>query len=200
MSDKKALLELRTLACDASLLYVEDNIGMLKSSVAFFKKFFAAVQYATDGQKGLELFKKQKFDLVITDIQMPNLNGMEMIKKIKKISTKTKIIIVSAHNDVEYLHEAISLGVNEYLIKPIVIDDLSHTINKVLKQSIDEKNRDILNSQLNQIFNYQHNLILMFQAGEIVLANKNFLDFFNAENLEDFHEKNIDFGEQLLEH
>ena len=198
MSNKKALLELKKLASSFTLLYVEDNVELFETTVPFFKRFFTDVRHASSTQEAWKFFQTKKFDVVITDFQMPSV--YEMIEKIKENTPNIKIIITSEHNDVSNLHKAINLGVNDFLVKPIEIDDFSASLNAVLHKHLNEKNREIFNTQVNDIFNYQHNLVLMFNQDEIILANKNFLDFFNVSSLQEFFEKEKGFGKQLLEH
>jgi len=200
MSDKTVLLELRSLAKDFSLLYVEDNESMLKSSVQFFQNFFKEVIFAKDGEEGLQKFKTHKIDLVITDIQMPRLNGLEMLAEIKVLNPEIHVIITSAYDERQKLHQAISLGVHEFLLKPIKIDELSHAILSVLHKLRFKKNEDILNSQLGHIFNYQHNLVMLFKNDTLELVNKKFLDFFSVGSLALFKDKYTCIGSQFQEH
>ncbi len=77
---------------------------------------------AIDGQEGLELYKKFEPEIVITDIEMPKLNGLEMAKKIRKHSLSTQIIIITAYKKPEYLLDAVNLQLVQYLIKPISLE------------------------------------------------------------------------------
>ena len=90
---------LKLQAKDLSILYVEDNKKLSENATKFLKKFFDTVFTAYDGKEGLEKFKKHNTDIVITDIKMPNMDGMELSKHIKKINSATKIIIMSAFDD-----------------------------------------------------------------------------------------------------
>jgi len=200
MSDKETLLELKAAAKELSLLYVEDNEGMLKSTVQFFQKFFKTVVSAKDGEEGLEKFQQQDFDLVITDLQMPHMNGFDMLEMIKAQSPHVKVIITSAHNERDQLHRAIKLGVNEYLIKPIKIDELTKAILEIIHVAENERNETVLYTQLHRVFNYQHNFVVMFEREEMLLANKNLLTLFGVYSLDAFKNKYHDLGEQFQEH
>ncbi|MEA3384245.1 MAG: response regulator, partial [Campylobacterota bacterium] len=75
--------ELKELASKFSILYVEDESSLQKSVSTYLKKLFNSVDIAKDGEEGLELYKLNKYDLIITDINMPHMNGLEMSKQIK---------------------------------------------------------------------------------------------------------------------
>ncbi len=133
-----------SLPHQVSLLFVEDNESVRslynKRLRNRTEKFFLA----ENGEEGLEIFKKHKPDLIITDISMPIMNGLEMIKKIKKLSEDVKVIVMSAYSIKEYFLEAINLGVNGYLIKPVdpfklyaLVDELAG--NVLLKKALAEK-------------------------------------------------------------
>lgn len=125
MSEQKSdARELRKLLSDKSLLYVEDNNGLRGKALKLFEKLFPVVYEASDGAEGLELFRAHAPDFVITDISMPNLNGIEMANEIKKLEPKTKILITSAYDNKEYLLSSIELKIDAYLIKPVTVEKL----------------------------------------------------------------------------
>ena len=91
-----------------TLLYVEDDKDTREELTYFLEKKVDKLFIAKDGEEGYELYKKEKPDLVITDLQMPKLNGIEMIKLIKDFDNQARVIILTAFNDMDYLFEAIS--------------------------------------------------------------------------------------------
>jgi len=117
-----------------NVLYVEDDLTMLESSYDIFQSYFHHVHTATDGKDGLEkyrLYQKQNlkfYDLVITDIQMPNMNGIEMIQNIKKINSKQTVIVISAYSDSDKLMALIQEGISYFITKPMVMTQLSHVL------------------------------------------------------------------------
>lgn len=127
------LKELRTIGSNIRVLYVEDDALLRESVTHYLSKIFYAVDVAKDGQEGLEIFSKCDYDIVITDIQMPNMNGLEMINAIKEINPNQEIILTTAFSDVAYFMEAISLNVNAYIIKPFDFDKLNAALYKVSK-------------------------------------------------------------------
>lgn len=130
MSLAEAIVRLQKEAKGLSVLYVEDDLNIQGEYVHFLKRFFKDIQYCNNGQEGLEATRKKKFDLIISDIEMPYVNGIEMVQKIKEVSPKQKVILVSAHKDSEILYQSISLQVDGYLFKPL---DRSVTIALLYK-------------------------------------------------------------------
>lgn len=103
------------------VLFVEDNDDNRESMTNLLKTYFLELVSAVDGLDGLEKIATSKtpFDLVISDISMPNLNGIEMAKKILSDNHNMPIIFISAHTDSKYLQGAIEIGVSSFLYKPI---------------------------------------------------------------------------------
>lgn len=118
---------------NATILYVEDDLDIAEEVLFFLKKKIKTVYVAHNGEEGLAMFKMYKPTLVITDIQMPKLNGLEMIKLIREKSSEVPIIVISAFNEPEMLLKAIDSGVDSYLLKPIVFSELLSKIEKLIK-------------------------------------------------------------------
>ena len=125
MNDLKKLQE---LSKNLSVLYVEDNDALRDNVQRLLRKFFHAVSIAKNGQEGLEKFKKYQHALVLTDIKMPKMDGLTLAKQIQKISPKTKVIVVSAFDDQEYLLDMIDNGIFKFLKKPVNLNALSDVL------------------------------------------------------------------------
>ena len=104
------------------LLYVEDNIDARESTHIMLEDFFNNIEVALDGVDGLEKFKNSEFDIIITDINMPNMNGMDMIKSIRAIDLNIPIILLSAYSQREYEKEMEELNINGFLLKPVLLE------------------------------------------------------------------------------
>ena len=124
---------------DVTLLYVEDDIMTLEEISFFLKKYVKNLIIAKNGQEGLELFKKYKPDMVITDIQMPVMNGLEMSERIFEIAPDTPIAITTAFSDGNYIMKAIELGIDKYIIKPINMLEILAVIQKSLNLTSSSK-------------------------------------------------------------
>lgn len=127
-----------------SLLFVEDNDAIRNLYEKRLSKRVNTFYIAENGQEGLEIFKEHEPDLIITDISMPIMNGLDMIRHIKELTNDVQVIVMSAYSIKEYFLEAIDLGVNGYLIKPVdpiklygLIDELAGNI--LLKKALTEK-------------------------------------------------------------
>lgn len=114
-----------------TVLFVEDEKELRNALEGAIGDEFAKFIVARDGDDGLKKFKKFKPDIVITDILMPILDGLEMSKEIKKMSRETPIIVLSAFSEKERLLKAIDVGIDKYLIKPIDPDELMLSVNYI---------------------------------------------------------------------
>ena len=104
---------------DITILFVEDNDIIRHLYNRLISIRVREIYVASDGNEGLEFYRKYKPDLVITDISMPNMDGLTMIKLMKEIEPDLKVIVMSAYSIKEYFLMAIDLGVTGYLIKPV---------------------------------------------------------------------------------
>ncbi len=169
--------KLKVLTKKFNVLYVEDEEQMRESLMAYLVKIFKNVKTAKDGQEGLELYRHEKFDIVITDIQMPNLNGIEMAKKIKELNHKQEIMIVSAYTEINYFIESIKIGISGYIIKPVDFSQMNEEIYKIvyklkkfnenklyglhLEELIEERTKEKESLQAQIIENHQQTLFAL---------------------------------------
>ena len=105
-----------------SVLYVEDDNATREELAMILEPWVGQLHVAADGQAGLALFGEKRHDIVVTDIQMPKINGLVMSGKIRELVPNQPIVVVSAYNDVEYLFKAIELGIDHYITKPIDVE------------------------------------------------------------------------------
>jgi PAS domain S-box-containing protein len=122
-----------------TLLYIEDTPQTRESTTFAFKELFDNIIIAIDGEDGFSKFKENKIDIVITDINMPKLNGIGMIKKIRDIDPDVYIVIISAYNNIEYLTHSIRYQVQEYLFKPIDRKQFKETLHRAKEEIIARK-------------------------------------------------------------
>jgi len=176
------MLELKQYSFALHVLYVEDDKQLQEMMADYLKMLFSKVVCASDGELGLEAFKKESFDLVLTDIQMPKMNGIEMIEEIKQIVPEQEIIILTAFSESIYFMDAIRLDVSGYLIKPIDFELINQTLFRItkkiiaMKENIKYKNNleDMVheevekNSILEQekIYNYEQTLLALVEMIE----------------------------------
>ena len=118
---------------ELKLLYVEDNTDARESTYIMLEDFFDNIEVALDGLDGLEKFKNSKFDVIITDINMPNMNGIDMIRKVREIDLKIPIILLSAYSQKEYEKEIKELNINGFLLKPVLLDQFVKQLSLALR-------------------------------------------------------------------
>jgi len=113
-----------------NILYVEDDKLVIKSFLPILNKIFNSVLVSYNGLEGLKLFKENdNIDFVISDIKMPQMDGLEMCKHIKDINPDMPCIITTAHGELDYFMEADRIGIYRYIQKPLNINELFEAIN-----------------------------------------------------------------------
>ena len=191
--DKKLLVHTQPLC----VLYVEDSSVLRHATSKILKDYFNCVDTACDGQEGLELFiefRKQHetfYDIVISDLEMPNMDGYELTKRILQANPKQEVIITSSHKDVSGLIELINLGITKFLTKPVVPTLLHEMLigvadaiyHKKLEQEnhdeLEEYNRILKERELQYLQKLEENLQTLEATNqELQLANRSKDDFF----------------------
>lgn len=151
-----------------TVLYIEDEDGIRKNINEILKTLFKESFEANNATKGYELYLKHKPDLIITDIKMSGQTGLDLINKIRKNDLTTRIIITSAHTDLDYLLEATQLHLLKYIVKPISQDKLTEALNLFIK-SYDFNKIYYLNDDW--MFDYNKSLIKNSKE-EFILTKK----------------------------
>lgn len=124
---------------EVTILYVEDEDFIRDELTSVLEMIAQKVIVAKDGEDGLEAFKNNHIDLIVTDINMPNMNGFEMLKEIRGIRHDVPAIILSAYSQSDFIRQANEIdNINEYLIKPVDIGLLLKKINNSIEK-IEEK-------------------------------------------------------------
>jgi len=127
------------------VLYVEDSEMVRESTCDILDDFFDFIDVAVDGEEGLKLYNQfyEKtntfYDIIITDIKMPKMNGIEMIESICMLNKKANIIVMSAHNESDYLVKLINMGVSNFILKPIEIHRFKKVILNMIENVLDQK-------------------------------------------------------------
>lgn len=115
-----------------TILCVEDEDGIRKRLVNTLKYYFGDVLEAANGEDGYDLYLEYKPDIVLSDIEMPGKNGVDMVRAIRENDLSTIVIMVTAYSNEEYLLDLINLNINHYILKPITSDNLLSGIVKSL--------------------------------------------------------------------
>jgi len=116
-----------------NILYVEDDEAIMTSFSKILKKVFNNVITASNGEEGLETFKANmaEIDLVITDIRMPKMDGIDMSGEIRKIDPNMPCILTTAHGEYEYFLRADEVGIYRYIQKPLNVNELFEAILQI---------------------------------------------------------------------
>ena len=189
---------LKELSLNNTILIVDDSPKLRAHLTEFLERFFLNVYSAKSGDEGVEIFKKKKPDIIITDIQMEEVNGLEMAKSIKSIDYDVPIIVMSAYDEKEYLLESIKFGVINYLKKPVKINVLCEVLVEVLRKIKVQKNKKLFDKYAHDLFKEENSLILLFEHKVPILANPAFLDFFHVNNVKEFLDECVDIGSCFL--
>lgn len=189
---------------DLNVLYVEDDVEVRERTAEILREYFSTFDVAGDGLGAFKKYKKfyidnmQYYDLVISNIDMPYLNGLELSDSIFDMNCEQAIIILSTNNDPMYLFELINLGISSFISKPIKLNQLNRTLYQVCRKismrkkelerrKVEENERKFLQS----VMDLQDNLIIITDGKQIVSANQSSLDFFNFQTVDDFQKNNV---------
>jgi len=155
-----------------TILCVEDENGIRKRLVNTLKYYFKDVLEASNGEDGYDLYLEYKPDIILSDIEMPNKNGIEMVELIRQKDLNTIVIMVTAYSNEEYLLDLINLNVNHYILKPINSDNL---LTGIIKGLGDRLTRNLLFSK-DCYFDVQ--LYKLFYKNKEIHLRKREIEFF----------------------
>lgn len=155
------------------ILFVEDEIASRDNYVRYLKRYFSNVYEAQNGEEAYKIYKEKKPHILIVDINIPKLNGIDLLKKIREHDHTTKAIMLTAHSDTSYLLAAAELKLTKYLVKPISREELKNALNLVL---LELSNFNVLSKRLldlNEGFYWDYDLTELFDTnGSVLLTNK----------------------------
>lgn len=141
------------------VLYVEDDDIARENGVEYCENYFENIYEASDALSALKLYEQIKPDIIITDIQMPKLNGLEFIKRVRQKDKKTQVIVLSAYSHKDYLFAAIELQLVKYLIKPVKEREFEEALNLCI-ESIENDTSNLLILSQNTTFDIYNKILL----------------------------------------
>jgi len=180
MTDIKELIK---YSRKLNVLYVEDDKEFAKDTVEILENFFANVDLAINGKDALKKYlqyfeiHQSYYDIVITDIFMPKINGLELTKTIYTHNDTQSIIVISAHNDAHYLLEFVNIGIEYFIVKPFDINEIISVFYKS-PRNIFNNRKSINNDMINLVNNYTWNKkssCLYYKSDFIHLTRKEML-------------------------
>ena len=207
-----------SLTKDLSVLLVEDYEPLRNDMAEMLDDLFKTVSIASDGSEALEIYKEyystdsKSFDLIITDIQMPVMNGVELSEAVRDINVAQQIIVLSAHTDSNYLLSLINLGIAQFITKPINHEELMNTLIRVSKtiNSVEVEAKPILMIDLCENYTWDKEKLLLRQDNKTVeltrhelllmqlLVQKSEQICTNDDIMQDFYNKGIDISENSI--
>ncbi|MFA6137179.1 MAG: response regulator [Sulfurimonas sp.] len=200
----KSFTEIMGLTKKYNVLYVEDEESIRTNMVDFFGKIFNQVFVAVDGLDGLEKFHKNRIDFIISDIQMPNMSGLEMVKIIREYSSDIPIVITTAFNEQDFFIKSIDLKVDKYILKPMNLEHVREVLYDISKLLFDrarakeleilqikEKINRISDQLITKIADGFPNPCIIFNGEDIRYVNDAFCNLFHDDEFEKFLKKRI---------
>lgn len=172
---------------DLHVLYAEDEESIREPFVEMLGRRVKSVTAAKNGIEALELFSKQHFDLVITDIRMPMLSGLELAAEIRKTDRFTPIIVITAYEFRDFLLKAIEVGINKYLVKPVNKESLSSALEDIGKIVEFQRKFSDHKELINLIISDDNKVIVWAGVENIDKINNDFIEFFGFGSREDFY-------------
>ena len=182
-----------------SLLYIEDDEAVQEVFKKQFEKVIGTLYVASDGEEGYEKYLEYNPDIILTDINMPKLSGLDMAKKIRLIDNDVAIFITTAHNDTEFISQALYLNICGYLVKPIHKQELYSMLIGRAKLIVSQREYARQNKMLQSIINADTHLLAVTDLKNITFANKTFMRFLNIDSIEEFNNKHNSFVDIFLE-
>jgi YesN/AraC family two-component response regulator len=115
---------------DIAVLYVEDVAAAREEVSQFLKRRVRTLISASNGEEGVERFRSDRPDLIVTDIRMPVMDGLQMSRVVRQMNKGVPIIVTTAHSDTSYMLEAIDIGIDQYVVKPVDTGKLTGALEK----------------------------------------------------------------------
>jgi len=173
---------------DFRILFIEDDESQATLICNFLEKYFKNIDVEKNGKVGFQKFLKDrsKYDVIVTDINIPDIDGIELSREIRRVDKRIPIIAISAYDDRDYLLGAINAGMNKYILKPFKMEELYNAISECLFDLSEKKifktyykNQKIIFDYMNRrIISDDKNVRLTTKEAEflmIVIMLKNFI-------------------------
>lgn len=193
-SDPEILLQLRKL----SVLYAEDDEGVQQQLAKFLQRRVGKLFVASNGKEGLEIYRREQPDIVITDVSMPLMGGIEMAEIIKADNYDTPVILTTAYNEPDFFIKSIEIGIDKYVVKPVNPDALINALVKSAEALIRHRLIDAQNRMIHMVLDKSPDFMVLIKNDHFEYVNKAFLTYLGYESPEAFeaaHKEGDDFCE-----
>ncbi len=161
------------------ILFIEDEEATRKNYVNYLRRYFETVYEAEDGEEAYNLYIKHKPQILIIDINIPKMNGLDLLRKIRETDHSVKSIIFTAHSTTDFLLQASELKLTKYLLKPVTRAELNEALELVIKElnSFDIVSKNIFILQESFIWDYnEHKLLKNHIEVNLTLQESQILD------------------------
>lgn len=159
-----------------NVLYIEDELDVLENISKLLKKFFNNFYIASSAEEALQIFQKENIDLMLVDIELPKMNGIDFIRLIKQRVKNIPVVIISAYTKTDYLLQSIELNLDKYIVKPLTSRKIHSLLNTL--------NEEFLNDE-------------RFELAKGIVVNKNAATISFDEQTFELTKKEIEFLEIL---
>ena len=172
--------EITTYTKKMTVLFVEDHEELRADTTDILKNFFKSIDSCSNGKEALEKYidfkekNKAPYDIVLSDIQMPVMDGIELTKRIYEINPSQSIIILSAYDETKYLLSLINIGIEQFIKKPIDYQELLVTFLNTSKKILQKNNKNANNTtiELSKNFMYDTNSKALTTGNENIYLTK----------------------------
>lgn len=160
-----------------TLLYAEDDKSIQAEMFEYFSTFFKEVYLADNGKEAFEIYKEKEPDVLILDVHMPKLSGIEIAKSIRKNDNQTKIVLITAYSNDSLMLDAINIDINYYIIKPATLQKIKNMLSKISNDlvrssfniiQLDYENDVYFNPFSNQLFKNNQEIKLSKKEGDLL--------------------------------
>ena len=170
---KEFLEKLKSL----TILYAEDEIGIRENIADSLGYYVKEVFQASNGAEALEVYENKKPDIILSDIHMPILNGIEFVKKVRETNRTIPIVMITAHTDKKYLLEAVELHMEKYIIKPLELEALFEVLEKCV--SLLDINKKVF-LKVDEDYSFDYDKKELKYKNESIILNKKEMMFFEV--------------------
>lgn len=181
-----------------SVLYAEDDEGVQKQLAKFLQRRVGRLFVAGNGKEGLEIYRREKPDIVITDVSMPIMGGMEMAEAIKSDNEDIPVILTTAYNEPDFFIRSIEIGIDKYVVKPVNPDALMNALAKSAEALIRHRLIDAQNRMICLVLDKSPDFMVLIKNDHFEYVNKAFLTYLGYESPEAFeaaHGEDAEFCE-----
>lgn len=171
-----------------SVLYVEDDEGIQQQLSQFLQRRVGKLYVASNGREGLDIYLSERPDIVVTDVSMPIMGGMEMAEAIKNENFDTPVILTTAYNEPDFFIKSIDIGIDKYVVKPVNPNALVVALLKSAEVLIKHRLIDAQNQMIHRVLDKSPDFMVLIKNDHFEYVNKAFLNYLGYESPEAFEE------------